>query len=138
MSRQGQINMFTRRVSRPPSAPEFHTHCMVADVLRRFADPAWRFTHLPLGEYRTKATAARLKRMGVVAGWPDFILLPPTGLAHFLELKRRCGALSFAQEDFAAWCAANGVPYAVARNFNEALAQLKAWRAVRTGIEVSA
>jgi hypothetical protein len=74
-----------------------------------------------------------------VAGWPDFILLPPSGLGHFLELKRsRGGTLSDEQKDFAAWCAANDVPYAVVRNFDEALAQLKAWRAVRTGIEVSA
>jgi hypothetical protein len=27
--------------------------------------------------------------MGVKAGWPDFILLPPWGRSLFLELKRR-------------------------------------------------
>jgi hypothetical protein len=136
--RLGQINLFTRRVARPPPAPEFNTHCMIADLLRRFAHPAWRYTHIPLGEYRTKATAARLKRMGVIAGWPDFILMPPTGLGHFLELKRRGGALSDEQKGFAAWCAAHGVPYAVVKSFDEALTQLKAWGAVRTGVEVSA
>jgi hypothetical protein len=40
--RTGQRDLFSKRVSRPPPAPEFNTHCMVADVLRRFADPAWR------------------------------------------------------------------------------------------------
>jgi hypothetical protein len=138
-----QLHLFKskrqRGVRADYSPSEFELHCAVADTLRRWAAPDWIFSHLPFGEYRTKATAARLKRMGVVAGWPDFILMPPTGLGHFLELKRaRGGTLSDAQSGFAAWCAANGVPYAVVKSFDEALTQLKAWGAVRTGIEVSA
>ena len=137
--RVGQIDLFTRRVRRPPPAPEFHTHCMVADVLRRFASPDWRFTHIPLGEKRAEATAARLKRMGVVAGWPDFILLPPNGRAHFLEMKRgRGGTLTEAQAEFAAWCRQHDVPFAIARDFTQALTVLQDWGAVRTGIQVAA
>jgi hypothetical protein len=106
--------------------------------LRRFADPHWRFTHIASGEYRTPVTAAKLKRMGVVAGFPDFLLLAPTGIAHFLELKRGRAPLTEEQQDFADWCAAHGVPFAIARNFDEALRCLKAWGAVRVSMEISA
>ena len=88
-ARAGQPDLFTRRVRRPPPAPEFSIHVMVADVLDRWASPGWRFTHFPSGELRNKITAARLQRMGLNPGWPDFILLSPAALAHFLELKRR-------------------------------------------------
>lgn len=136
--RPGQIDLLTRRVSRPPPAPEFNTHCAVADVLRRWANPEWRWTHIASGEYRSKATAARLQRMGVVAGYPDFMLIGPGGQVHFIELKRARAPLTTAQKDFAEWCARNRVPHAVARSFDEALRILKVWGAVRTGIEVSA
>jgi hypothetical protein len=139
LRRVGQINLFTKRVAaQPPPAPEFNLHCMVADVLRRWADPAWRFTHIASGEFRTKATAARLKRMGVIAGWPDFILLSPAGRPHFLELKRRNATPTEEQREFAEWCTAHDVSYAIARNFDTALDFLKAWGAVRTAIKVSA
>ncbi len=43
-------------------------------------------THVPAGEIRNKRTAAKLN--GTKPGWPDFILTPPTGQLHCLELKR--------------------------------------------------
>jgi VRR-NUC domain len=138
MAQRGQINLFTRRIVRPPPAPELSTHVMVADLLRRWANPNWRHSHLPLGEYRTPATARKLQRMGVVAGLPDFILLAPTGIAHFLELKRGRASLTEEQQEFANWCVAHGVPYAIARNFDEALRCLKAWGAIRVSMEISA
>jgi hypothetical protein len=56
--------------------------------------------------------------MGLQPGWPDFLLLAPAaadrpgGLVHMLELKRRGEDLTKSQEDLAAWCAAQGVPFA--------------------------
>jgi hypothetical protein len=134
MAQRGQINLFTRRIARPPPTPELSTHVMVADLLRRWANPQWRFSHLPLGEYRTPATAARLKRMGVVAGWPDFMLLSPAGQVFFLELKRGRAPLTEEQRDFANWCVAHGVPFAIARNFDEALRFLREWGAIRINV----
>jgi hypothetical protein len=130
----GQRDLFTRRVRRPPPAPEFHLHILVADVLRRWIMPGWRFTHIASGEYRAKATAGRLKRMGVVPGWADLILLSPGALAHFLELKRRGEKLSEDQEDFADYCAAHGYPFVVTDDFRVALATLKQWGAVRGSV----
>ena len=129
-----QIDLFTRRPRKPPPAPEFSLHCMVTDTLDRWLSPGWRFTHFPSGELRDKVTAARLKRMGVKPGWPDFILLSPAGNAHFLELKRRGERPSDSQDEFAAWCAAHGYPFACVDDFTAALAILKDWGAVRGSV----
>jgi VRR-NUC domain len=129
-----QIDLFTRRPRKPPPAPEFSLHVMVSDVLDRWASPGWRFTHFPSGELRDKATAGRLKRMGLKSGWPDFILLSPARLAHFLELKRRGEHLSDRQDEFAVYALAHGYPFEWTDDFNAALAILKRWGAVRGSV----
>lgn len=127
------------RAARP--AKEINLHFMVADVLRRWRSPGWRCTHFPAGEYRHPATAARLKRMGLEPGWPDFILLAPQGGtgsilnplfggAHFLELKREGQDLTDYQQSFADYCDANGYAYFWTADFSEAVDQLKTWGAV--------
>jgi hypothetical protein len=69
-----QLHLFRGRRQRGTiaAAPsEFASQPFLVDVIRRWIDPQWRFTHVPLGEIRDPMTAARLKRLGVVAGWPD-------------------------------------------------------------------
>jgi hypothetical protein len=129
-----QVDLFTKRVRKPPPAPEFALQCMVADILNRWITPGWRFSHFPAGELRNKVTAARLKRMGLARGWADLILLSPAALAHFLELKRRGETLSDDQEDFESYCLAHGYPHAWTDSFDGALFVLKRWGALRTGI----
>ena len=138
-----QVDLFTKRVRKPPPAPEFALQCMVADILNRWITPGWRFSHFPAGEERpsqiikgkrVSLTAARLKRMGLARGWADLILLSPTALAHFLELKRRGETLSDDQEDFESYCLAHGYPHAWTDSFDGALFVLKRWGALRTGI----
>jgi hypothetical protein len=128
--RPGQLDLFTRRVRQPKPALEFALHVMVADTLKVALKPGWRASHFPSGEHRTPETAARLKRMGVAKGWPDFVLLSPQGQAHFLELKRRGEHLDEAQAAFAAYCVEHGYPHAVAHTLAEAVAQLRQWGAV--------
>ena len=139
----GQRDLFTKRVRKPPPAPEFHLHTLVADVLRRWAMPGWRWTHLPLGEERpaqiikgkrVSLAGARLKRMGVNPGWPDFILLSPAAIPFFLELKRRGERLTDDQEDFATWCAEHQATFVVTDDFKVALATLQGWGAVRGSV----
>jgi hypothetical protein len=125
------VDLFRRRSRKPPPAPEFHLQCLVADILRRWLAPGWRFTHIASGEYRSKATAGRLKR---IPGWPDFILLSPGALAHFLELKRRGRGLTDEQDEFAAYARAHGYPFEWTDNFDKALAILKRWGAIRVAI----
>ena len=148
----GQLSLFKgkrqRGVKRPPSK-EFATHCMVADMLRRWQTPGWRWSHFPAGEWRHPATAMRLKRMGVQVGWPDFILLSPRehlvdgeqyvrahGITHFLELKREGSKLTDWQHSFMEFCTLNGYPYVWCDNFADAIACLKNWGALRASVSV--
>lgn len=132
--KKGQLNLFTRRVRAAPPPLEFAFTATVADYLRWHCKPDWRWTHIGHGEKRSPATGARLKRMGVQPGWPDFILCSPipSSLAHFLELKRRGkGRLSEDQERFQGWCISNGYPHLVSSSFEEVVTWLKAIEALK-------
>src|SRR5262245_22171146 len=122
----GQLNLFAGKKQRgrsPSHKLEFSLHVSVADVLRRWQSPGWRWSHFPAGEWRHPGTAAKLQRMGLQVGWPDFILLaprPPEGplpfagldqRTHFLELKRQGATLSNYQHAFMEFCTLNGYPY---------------------------
>lgn len=132
-----QLHLFhktpRRRAPRkPPQALERRTHIAVADTLRRFVQPGWElWTHFPAGEHRNKVTGALLARMGMKRGWSDFVLVSPTGVHHWLELKRGKTPLSEAQEAFRDACRARGVPWAVARSYDEAVDVLTRWGALR-------
>lgn len=136
MARLGQPDLFTKRVRSLPPTPEFKLHVMVADVLAKWLMWGWRSNHIASGEYRPDATAGRLKRMGLIPGWSDFILLSPKPrtLAHFLELKRRGGKLSDHQKLFADYCQEHGYPFACVDRFDDAVAVLKQWGALRVSI----
>jgi hypothetical protein len=83
--------------------------------------------------------------MGLMPGWPDFILIPPCNPEHasaadqrpmFLELKRRGGKLTEHQAAFALWCKLNGCPHAVADSYEAAVKILQQWGALRAGVKV--
>ena len=114
-----------------PLATEFRTHCAIAGSLRMGAHPGWLWTHFPAGEKRDPAAGARLKRMGLKPGWADFLLVDPNGRHHWLELKRGRAPLTEAQHAFAVAMLERGVPYKAARSFEEAIAQLREWGAIR-------
>jgi hypothetical protein len=116
----------------PRTAPkEYRLQTDVADVLKDYALPEWRWSHFPAGERRDVRTGARLKRMGLQRGWPDFQLVSPRGLFHALELKRLGEDLTDEQQDFQLWCCRFGVPHSVAYSFDEALAALSHWGCLR-------
>jgi len=149
MADSRQLHLFKgsrQRGTAPPPPTEFSLHVLIADTLRRWIVPGWLFTHMPMGELRQPITAARLKRMGVTPGWPDFLLLAPRGQCtecgvyadggpHFLELKRpKLGRFTDEQKDFAWWCASSNYPYACVDNYPAALDVLKRWGAVRANV----
>jgi hypothetical protein len=139
MTSPRQLSLFRGRRQggqTPPSPLEFRTHVAVADALRVGCTPGWLWSHFPAGENRDEATGARLKRMGLKRGWPDFLLIDGFGKHHWLELKRGKAALTDDQEAFRDACQARGVPWAVARSFDEAIAVLTLWGAIR--LKVSA
>lgn len=134
MSTARQLSLFKGRRqagARPPPPVERKTHIAVADALRAGCMPGWLWTHFPAGEHRDERTGALLKRMGVAKGWPDFLLISLDGWLFCLELKRGKAQLTDDQQAFADAMGARGVPWAVARSFDEAVAQLTAWGALR-------
>ena len=64
---------------------EIALHMAVAKLLRQHARSDWQWTHIDNGEVRDPRTAAKLKQMGLRPGWPDFVLVPPTGRLHCLD-----------------------------------------------------
>jgi hypothetical protein len=133
------LQMMGGRKARPRKVPkvrprEMRLHLDVARVLLDHAAPGWFWWHTPNGGKRGIITAALFKKMGVRPGIPDFILVPPTGQVHFIELKRHGESLSDAQQDFQLWCIRHGVPHSVADTLDQALAVLDAWGCLRIRI----
>jgi hypothetical protein len=131
MTTFGQPDLFTKRVRKPPPALERETHIALADLLAVGTAPGWIATHYPLGELRTEKTGALLKRMGNKPGFFDWLLIGPDGTHHWLELKRGNTPLTPAQKYFQIQMNMRGVPCAVARSYEAAETQLKAWGVLR-------
>lgn len=109
---------------------EHSLQCSVAQLLRLNAAPGVIWTHPPNGESRSIRTGAKLKKMGVRAGAPDFIIILATGRAACLELKGPKGTLSTAQRAWREDCRKIGVPYDTAATLWEAQAILESWDAI--------
>jgi hypothetical protein len=127
------------RKPRPREAPasrpkEITLHMAAAKVLRDHCLSDWQWTHVGAGELRDIRTAGKLKATGVRRGWPDFVLVPPIGRLHCLELKRQGEELSEDQENFQIWCVRHGTPYVVARNLDQVLVAFDVWGCLRIQI----
>ena len=74
---------------------------------------------VPNGGARNKATAAKMKMEGVVAGVADLLLLIPAKGCHGLciELKNEKGRQSPAQKEWEAKVEAQGYKYVVVRGY---------------------
>lgn len=125
-----QLALFKNRNQRgeaPPPSEEFALQCAIADILRRWCNPSWRFTHFPAGGYRRPVTANRMKRAGLTPGWPDFQLFHVKGKVCFVELKRRGGRATEAQEELGDFLERAGHGYLISDSFNDVIDKLKAW-----------
>src|SRR5882672_7360066 len=147
----GQLNLFKSRRQRGTQLPppkEFAGHVFLADVIRRWIMPHWKWTHLPLGEERDhkinpktgkrwSPTGQRLQRMGVHAGWPDFIFVGPNRSVFWLEFKRqRTGRMSAEQSEIAVHLMACGHSYMCTSSVDDAIAEMKALGILRNTFEV--
>lgn len=130
-----QLSFFRQRRGERHSPLEFQMQCVVADTLKKFARPDWRWTHFPAGEARPTSAGGRLQRMGLQPGWPDLILISPTGQVHFIELKRRGGKPTELQAAFALWCHCAKVPHAFCDSVRDAIEQLNTWGVYRCRVE---
>lgn len=145
----GQLNLFKGKRQRGTLAPppkEFAGHVVIADICKRWINPTFRYTHLPMGEHRDHAvnrfgkryspTGSRLQRMGVTTGWPDFLFVGPN-LIFWLELKRqRRGRLSKEQIEMGAHLVACGHCYLCTSDVREAVATLVDLGILRRGVSV--
>jgi hypothetical protein len=130
-----QLNLFKsnrQRGTKPPPPLEFSNHVVLADILRRWCNPAWRWTHIASGESREhrvnskgqrySPTGNRLKRLGVHKGWPDLVFCGPERRSAWLELKRkRLGRISDEQDEIGEHLKANGFDYLVTDDVGEAV-----------------
>lgn len=110
---------------RLPSPKEVELHCMVAAIVRDHLHPLFRCTHMPMGEYRDKVTAGRLKAMGVTPFWPDFLFVGPHKRVHWLELKREGAKPTAGQIEHASHLMACGHTYHWTTDFKDAIDQLR-------------
>jgi hypothetical protein len=134
-----QLHLFKSRKQRgiaPPAPSEYQLHVAVADTVRRWLNPGWIFTHVASGEKRDPVTAARLKRMGVTAGFPDLVFFGPRGQCCWIELKAKGGRLSAAQGEVASHLIAAGHGYLCSSDYRDVIETLKQWGALRSGISV--
>lgn len=112
-----------------PPATEEEEHLLVAAELDRLMPGEW--CHVPNGGSRHPAEAAKLKRMGVEPGIPDFLIFrrPPrhpqaSGCA--IELKRRTGGrLSPQQRQAMAMLVDNGWAVHRANGYEDAVRVLR-------------
>jgi hypothetical protein len=129
MDEQRQLSLFKgkrQKGTKPPPALERATHIAVADLLRVGLKRDWWASHIPAGEKRSEATGKLLKRMLLVPGMSDFMLLGP-GKVCFLEIKRKPNKLTPAQMLFGKMALSAGAGYGVAYSYEEAQLILFEW-----------
>jgi hypothetical protein len=97
---------------------EFRLHCAAVRYLRTVA-PDCITLHIANGEYRSDATAGRLKAMGVLPGVFDLMIIAPDGRCFFAEAKSAKGRLSPWQEWFKRQLIVRGVPYIVFKSLDD-------------------
>jgi len=116
---------------RIPSPKEIRLHFSVAKCLKDYGHHDWQWSHFPAGEKRDQKTGEKLRRMGLRPGWPDFILVSPTGIFHGLELKREGEGLNDDQGEFHAHAKAHGWNVAIVDTFKDAVSVLNDWGCLR-------
>lgn len=114
-----------------PVQSERDLHLQVVALLRATAAPGVVFTHIANERKATPRQGAFLKRMGVLAGVPDLMILIPGRGAHFLELKRKGGKLTQNQIDFSLAASDAGCEWRTAHSLDEAQTVLVWWGAIR-------
>lgn len=119
----------TRRVRRHP---EQDLQIAIVEGLRAALPPSWIVAHAANGGYRTRSEGAIFKAMGVVAGFPDLMILGEVvqdgATAWFFELKADSSEPSDLQKDCHKKLRYLGFEVAVVRSWDDVLISCKQWR----------
>ncbi len=111
--------------------PEDDLQAAIVQHLLITASPDCIWYHPANGGQRSKRTAARLKKLGVVAGVPDLAFVLPDGRPAYIELKAPKGVRSPAQKAFAAKCERLNIEYLCSSNLDQCLEILRAWGVIK-------
>lgn len=106
-------------------APEMIVHATITTYLRTVLRSAMVITIN--NNPRSAIDGARQKKLGLVAGTPDIMIVREGGSVAFMEVKAEGGRLSPAQIAFRDQCASLGVPYAVVRSIDDVEETLAGW-----------
>lgn len=126
-------------MAKRPKRPEETIHRSIADYLSIIAPRGNRtapfiWFHVPNGGGRSKAEGGILKAMGALAGVPDIIIIAPSGMAYFGEIKPENLDLSDSQQAFEQalydCCFANA-HLDVWRSIDDCEASLRKWRLIK-------
>ena len=144
-----QLSLFKGRRQKgelPKSPLEFEIQCALADTLRKGGCvKGWIWTAFPAGEERpsfidskgkrVSPSGERLQRQGLNPGFFDMLFIGPTGVHHWLELKRNAKAkLTEDQAAFSLAMTARSVPCEVAHSYDQAVDILRKWGALRVTV----
>lgn len=105
---------------------EYDIHVAVFDYLC-WTLPEAMIWHTPNGGKRDKATARKLKRMGVKPGVPDIAVLLYECRLFWFEVKEGKDTASKEQIEFMDASHHRGAPGAVVRSIDDVRRALKAW-----------
>src|SRR5215207_6578667 len=98
-------------------------HIAIVEYLRTVLPLHWHVVHYPSGGYRTKAEGGIFKAMGVVAGFPDIMIIGEDTRGPrcwFMEVKKPKEPLSDDQRKFHESLRELGFQVAVLHNIDEA------------------
>lgn len=99
---------------------------LIRDLRRILPSPECFITHFPAGENTNLMRGMYLKSMGLVAGFPDLLIIY-RGIAFGLEIKAPKGKVTETQRDTHAALGRAGMDVRVVRSLDEAMAALAAF-----------
>lgn len=117
---------------RKPLAPfEDLIHSAIIELLRLRADPRTIYLHIPNGLPSNAIAVARFKRLGLLPGAADLLIIGPDAVPHFIECKSPAGFQEPLQKHFQDRCEAIGVSYHICRSSRAAEELFEAWGCLR-------
>jgi len=105
---------------------EARTQASIVEWIRLVAPDLLVF-HVPNGGLPSKAEAARIKWIGVLAGILDLVLLGLDGKTWLIEVKAADGSLSAEQGAIRDKCIAMRIPYCVAKSIDDVRQAFGLW-----------
>lgn len=132
MTRQSSIH-YQSKPRRKRMTPEACLHVTVAEHLRLAATPGTWFLHIANEGKRTPAEGAHLKRLGMMPGAADLMIVSPAGV-FWLELKAKGQKPTPEQFVFGELVIGSGHEWAWADNIGDALTQLRRWSLLKRDI----